>query len=432
MAESKILTHVFIRIFSFGKILHSHRRSIIHYGFQTFSQSRQSEQVETQSEDDATEAAKDEQNAKRKSRRTEAEILQFFKSVNLTNVIQQCPEKYFKRARQSERLYLLDKATAKKMCDLIINDIPNEIPVLEANPGLGVLTKELLEGGVPTIHLYEPDTKFRENFQSLQKEYLDRIKIQNIDYFSLWHPKNNSNNVDIIEKAISHIPCKKYKEEPSMVLIGIIPNICTMRLILMSAILRNKIMSFGRTVFYIAVAPSIWWRMASDSSSSYHMYRSRSVMFQILFDYKVLGTISRKVVVPWPSINIKTRVKEMQELAEIEDQIMYIVKMEPKANFYEDFKEQNCLCLWYFLRHHLMARKNRIIPELEKWVPGCGPYLIAKGHDIFTEFGDLTPDKLLELYKTFVSWPESENTSFMLEMSDLKQGEEWATLYPKS
>lgn len=51
-----------------------------------------------------------------------------------------------------------------------------------------------------------------------------------------------------------------------------------------------------------------------------------------------------------------------------------------------------------------------------KWVPGCGIRLIAKDYTIFTQFGDLTPAQIVELFKEFKSWPEYNENNFLASM----------------
>lgn len=49
-----------------------------------------------------------------------------------------------------------------------------------------------------------------------------------------------------------------------------------------------------------------------------------------------------------------------------------------------------------------------------KWIPDCGPRLIAKNYHVFTQFGDLSPNELWDLFKFFMSWPETQNSNFIL------------------
>lgn len=53
-----------------------------------------------------------------------------------------------------------------------------------------------------------------------------------------------------------------------------------------------------------------------------------------------------------------------------------------------------------------------------KWIPGCGIRLIAKDYTIFTQFGDLTPAQIVELFKEFKSWSEYNESNFLTFMNE--------------
>lgn len=50
------------------------------------------------------------------------------------------------------------------------------------------------------------------------------------------------------------------------------------------------------------------------------------------------------------------------------------------------------------------------------WVPSCGPRLIKEGMNVFTKFGDLSPEQLLLLFNQFSSWPEYEESIFHVSL----------------
>ncbi|CAG2057133.1 unnamed protein product, partial [Timema podura] len=96
---------------------------------------------------------------------------------------------------------------------------------------------------------------------------------------------------------------------------------------------------------------------------------------------------------------------------------MYLVKIAPRRDIFESLGSTNNLQpLWYFVRHHMTSRRKRIIPELERWIPNCGPRLIMRGINIFTEFGDLTPHEILLIFQDFLSWPEYPMCTFPASM----------------
>lgn len=57
-----------------------------------------------------------------------------------------------------------------------------------------------------------------------------------------------------------------------------------------------------------------------------------------------------------------------------------------------------------------------IIFTFRQWIPGCGPYFIAQGYTIFTQFGDLTPPQILHLFLKFISLPEFNHSPFLNSM----------------
>lgn len=51
-----------------------------------------------------------------------------------------------------------------------------------------------------------------------------------------------------------------------------------------------------------------------------------------------------------------------------------------------------------------------------QWIPGCGPHFIAQGYTIFTQFGDLTPLQILDIFLNFISLPEFNDSTFLSSM----------------
>jgi len=75
----------------------------------------------------------------------------------------------------------------------------------------------------------------------------------------------------------------------------------------------------------------------------------------------------------------------------------------------------NLVGLWYFIRQHLFSRSRPIIPQLEAWIPGCGARLVRPPYQfsIYDTFATQSPQQILNLYQTFMSWPEFSHSSFL-------------------
>ena len=54
-----------------------------------------------------------------------------------------------------------------------------------------------------------------------------------------------------------------------------------------------------------------------------------------------------------------------------------------------------------------------------KWIPGCGRALIDDGLNIFTEFGELTPYQILNLFIRFKSLPGYKTSPFLSCMDSI-------------
>ncbi|XP_020297320.1 uncharacterized protein LOC109861881 isoform X2 [Pseudomyrmex gracilis] len=270
------------------------------------------------------------------------------------------------RTKDARTLYLIDRETAVNYVSLIKNDLlKNTCFVAEMNPGFGILTTELLKTGVPLIHLYETNKELYHLLDIIRNNYPNRLDLKHLNLAKivqiLYIDKITGANK--MEEILQDIEYKNWEDKNSMQVIGTIKSEKFFNQLIKSLLYRNCLMTHGRPVFYIGVSPSIW-----------HMK----------LDYE----------------NI------------------YVIKLEPKVDLYSHLSQEDWITFSYFAKHHLQKRSSRVIPELEKWIPGCGIRLIAKDYTIFTQFGELTPVQIMELFKEFKSWPEYKDSYFLTSMQD--------------
>lgn len=83
---------------------------------------------------------------------------------------------------------------------------------------------------------------------------------------------------------------------------------------------------------------------------------------------------------------------------------VYFVKIEMRKTLPVDVN--HLMSLYYFVQQFFGRGSNRVIPTLERWIPGCGANLIVptytnklKDVNIYTKFGELRPDELLGVFK---------------------------------
>nr|CAD7394707.1 unnamed protein product [Timema cristinae] len=263
----------------------------------------------------------------------------------------------------------------------IIKDdlLHGDSPVLEANPGLGLITEALLRQGIPRVRLYEASPPFvrhlnvmflsglgslsRKQFwvepgSTLKEKYNDRITLMHCDLFSMWKMvfQDKLDNGARMDTVLEGIAKRSWTDgiEAAMKIVGVLPSLGFIKHLLNSITFHTGIMVYGRPELYLIMNPAL-----------------------------------------------------------IDSDFMYLVKITPRRDLFENIGPANNLQpLWYFVRHHMTSRRKRIIPELERWIPNCGPRLIMRGINIFTEFGDLTPHEILLIFQDFLSWPEYPMCTF--------------------
>ncbi|XP_012226131.1 dimethyladenosine transferase 2, mitochondrial [Linepithema humile] len=321
--------------------------------------------------------------------------------------------------RYKNTLYLIDREAARRYVSFIINDLSkNTSFVAELNSGFGVLTAELLKAGVPLIHVYAPNKVSYSVLDDISNAYPGRLNIKDFNILKITklYYMDRVIGGNRVQEILKEVKNKKWEDETSMQIITATSSTEFFNHLLKSLLFRSCFMSRGRPVFYLAVPPSLWNKFVYNTSDS-HRYNYRRVLFKLMFDAELLGTLDRKSFLPWPRQK-KFTTKSAIERAKLDYAQIYVARIEPKIDFYSQLSEKDWLIFWYFARHHLRRRTNKVIPELEKWVPGCGIRLIAKDYTIFTQFKDLTPAQIMELFIEFKSWPEYENNYFLAFMMD--------------
>ncbi|XP_012522923.1 dimethyladenosine transferase 2, mitochondrial-like isoform X2 [Monomorium pharaonis] len=335
-----------------------------------------------------------------------SDIFNYIQKVNpdIIDIIQSMKWKYKKE--NTNILYLIDKDTAVKFVSLIKNDLrTNMCYVAELNPGFGILTRELLRVGVPLIHLYEKNAKLYNVLEMICLKYPGKVNLipRNSDLIGITRSFYEDKVIDD-EKYQDMFKAKKnknWKDETYMQVIGASDSRNLFTFIIHSLVHRNGFMFYGRPVFYIAILPSLW-----------------HVMFHLMFNYELLGTLNRKAFIPWHAKKRQPMLNQLRLSAKQDYEQMYVIKLEPKADLYLQLSQEDWITFSYFVRHHMLKRTSRVIPALEKWIPDCGIRLIAKDYTIYTQFADLTPTQILELFKEFKSWPEYKQSHFIHSMNN--------------
>ncbi|XP_057337907.1 dimethyladenosine transferase 2, mitochondrial [Microplitis mediator] len=321
------------------------------------------------------------------------------------------PRECLKKVRVPQSLHLLNKTTAKEFSSMIVNDVKPNIPVLEMNPGPGFLTEELLRNGVSRVYLYERLRKFDWYLDPLVKKYGNRVEVRHhnilsLQYIEITDLKAGNTNM---QKIFEGIEKKQWHEEPAMQIVGAVSNGQFLSYLPYSMLMRY-LSDFGRVILYIATRPSVAKGFEDNPDNTFH--RAKNVFLRTFFDFKFLGSLPRESFYPFNMAVSSNRHNYIHYLEDNEK--MSVIRLESKKDLISDsFTKHDAIIYFYFLKLNLRRRDSRIIPSLEKWIPGCGRQLIRHNLNIHTRFAELTSFQLFMLFKIVKSWPQFETSSFL-------------------
>lgn len=115
------------------------------------------------------------------------EISAYFGSPGSENILQSFPEKLLKRKKAPEGFYIATESAAKQIFDALKSyKLQPDKPIIEVNPGLGLLTKHLVNETGNDLILFEPIESFHSNI-SVSKNVVNIIttKIKRCNAFRI-------------------------------------------------------------------------------------------------------------------------------------------------------------------------------------------------------------------------------------------------------
>ncbi|KAJ8962737.1 hypothetical protein NQ318_001135 [Aromia moschata] len=378
----------------------------------------------------------------KKPRLSHAKAINIFFQENkeIRGIKQFIPSKYLelKRKGTPDHLYLINPAIAKIIFShlkSVLNSKSDQI-ICETNAGLGLVATELLEYGIKLVRLYESCPEFREGLKDFGEEYLGRVELFTKDLFNLnryayMDKHDQANRVEYLLKKCSEKELEwrwvKVVSKPAMTVIGTMSKLSFIKYLLESLILQNNIINYGRIQVFAIMKPRYYAVLASSPEDNLDAYQGFSVLFKLLFDCELLEKFPRNMFLPWESPLRKT----MQRFypANLEPDKMYLVKINFKKRI--PLPAEKLIDLYFFIKQFYGRGSNRIIPTIEKWVPGCGVNIILPklSHndyfddmDIFTQFRELNPKQILAVFKEMINYPAYVGSPFtaMVESELLK------------
>ncbi|XP_077520885.1 mitochondrial transcription factor B2 isoform X3 [Amblyomma americanum] len=300
-------------------------------------------------------------------------------------------------------LVLTDSGQRPSFIDLLAEQLaewPGGCPpmVLEANAGPGLLSRRLLERDhLPAgtrIRLFEHRSHFLAELKAQVEAWPGRLELVQAN---LLHMHNHE------EQLLEGIPARPWTEEPAAVLVASLSRsreVGFLRYLLHQLPMGTSLFMLGRLPLLVFMSHTEASHITAGRESNFKHYRDISILYQLFFDIKMCGEVSRDLFLP------PRGAKQQSPLQ--------LMRLMPRRDLWELVDGTDRLHeLVFFVRQNMVRRTAYVLPCLEKWIPGCGPQLLRAGATrVFERTGDLSPERMLYLFHLFSALPEYPQSAF--------------------
>ncbi|EAT35245.1 AAEL012582-PA [Aedes aegypti] len=390
------------------------------------------------------------------SARLARDLEEYFGPRQYGKIVDTFPSALLKRTQTAERFYFAAPQRAKALAKWITNGLEPDRLLVEVNPGMGLLTKELLKK-TDNLMLYETEEGFESELNNLLVPENRKVPLRFVDFNNYWRHSyvDTLDQGGRVEKLLEGLPrgTRWKDEEVNFRLFSVIGSLQFFKSLINSVANQKGLFGLGRCEMVLAVPPLFFVHLTCRKDAGYKLYRSSSVLFQIFFEHEFIAKIPRKDFLPWPSIHSAKGRNQTQyrRLGLVGTDELYLMRVVPRRDLFDYCLPDNLRLLAFFVAQNMVSRKNRVIPALERWIPFSGARLILNQNytapskhvtgenpsdsptfqhtssplrendfperiTIFTEFGELTPSQILTIFNEFISWPEFQQSPFLQSM----------------
>ncbi|CAH1791598.1 unnamed protein product [Owenia fusiformis] len=330
-------------------------------------------------------------------------------------------ERLLKARPESFVHYVFQKEIAKEIVDCLEPHLEASVPFLECNAGPGLLSQELLERGVEQLTVTQAHEQFLPYTQKLCDKSEGKMSHHAFKMNSL-----TSHKLYVKHDFLGHVQPKQWEAGIPLQMFNII---CQSKIdfkqkqfltyLINCCITEESIFSLGRTQTFLLIAGPMLKAIlgeVADTHMNYNLFsrtRGVKILLNIIFDIEQIGKWRSDDF--FPPLTIASSSKTLRG----KDQTLHLVKMTPKLDLFEVLPHPTLVKLPMFV-YHLLAGKlpYRTIPELEKWVPGCGIDLIANGFTMMEQLKEITAEQVITALKVLTSargYPGSYLSSITLD-----------------
>ncbi|XP_038671406.1 dimethyladenosine transferase 2, mitochondrial isoform X2 [Scyliorhinus canicula] len=301
------------------------------------------------------------------------------------------------------RRFVLNPDLANLIVDCLDGDLSERNAIIfECNPGPGVLTRALLNGGAQRVVALERDTQFLPALQSLERRLNGQLEVVHCDFFKLDPIGRGPVRPPAMfsEKLFDDlgIPPVAWSEDIPIRVVGIFPqrNERSMIWKLIYAIYeRISVFQHGRIEMNMFMSEKEYTKLTAEAGNLKN-YQALAALCQIACEIQLLHKE------PWSSFatNSKNGACAIPRSSLTNDHLC-LVRLTPRRDlFTQTLTAANSSTLVLMLKQCLIKRKAKLIDRLESWCPGSGEKLLMQLNlpgDVLT--GDVHPEEYKELFE---------------------------------
>ncbi|XP_020389201.1 dimethyladenosine transferase 2, mitochondrial [Rhincodon typus] len=301
------------------------------------------------------------------------------------------------------RRFILNPELANLIVECLDGDLSeNNALIFECNPGPGVLTRALLNGGAQRVVALESDKQFLPALQSLERRLHGQLEVVHCDFFKLDPIGRGSVRPPAMlsEKLFNDlgIAPAAWTEDIPIRVIGILPQKNERNVLwkhIYALFERISVFQLGRIEMNVLMSEKEYTKLTAEAGNLKH-YQALSALYQVACEIQLLHKE------PWSSFatNSKNGGCAIPRSSLTNDHLC-LVRLTPRKDlFNQTFTAANSSTLVLMLKQCLTKRKAKLIDRLESWCPGSGVKLLTQvglSEDILT--GEVRPEEYKELFE---------------------------------
>ncbi|KAK7492318.1 hypothetical protein BaRGS_00016415 [Batillaria attramentaria] len=298
------------------------------------------------------------------------------------------------------------------------------VPVLESNPGPGIVTRKLFKAGLKQVIAVEALEGFIPYLKKLQQEVGPKaLAVFQWQYAATALPQWNPDAVYEHPKGslTSLISGKKDQyNKPPLSVLSLVPHLkerAFFMCLLNQWVAQQGLFALCQPEWFVLISADFYQSLvvaAMDENRPTKKFTNLAIILQLVFDIQLCTKLPEGLFTP-PFPQKRRKTKAHAVLPDLAENMRYLVRFRQHPQPLISTSELTVFSS--FLKQLLQKRKDRIIPKMEKLIPGCGIHLILMGVSMMKKTGDLPIHLAVDIFRAMQTWPEYEGSPMKQHLS---------------